>query len=138
MSHVTPEQARELAGAIMVTAKFNEAGHIIVDTLRSLAAQLEAAQSRSVRAEWVPCSERMPDYGAEVLGYFPHSAAVVQTYRVGHCRPSDTHKGMPMPDHWWTRIGDYHMDACTHWQPLPPAPIPSTPDPGQFSPGPTP
>jgi hypothetical protein len=76
-----------------------------VDRLRERLAASEGAG-------WIKCDERLPDPGVMVLGWFPHSSAVVQTSRSSDKRGA----------HWWTHVGDYIPAACTYWQPLPPSP----------------
>lgn len=69
---------------------------------------------------WIRCADRMPPYALAVLGWFPHSHAIVQTH-LGRFHGSVAGGGKG-PDHWWTHAGDYALEACTHWQPLPEPP----------------
>lgn len=65
---------------------------------------------------WIPCSERLPEFGVEVLGFFAFEdfTAIERTERLKHsyCHP------------WGWRFSDVQKesDLVTHWQPLPEPP----------------
>jgi hypothetical protein len=82
----------------------------------------EAKQERT--GQWIPCSERLPEYGVSVLTYDGHCFCVEK--RIPTIRDEE---GEPITGDWWVSDdydeydGDYYPNlrdgACIAWMPLP-------------------
>lgn len=99
MTDITPKELRELAQAIY-DGDFSIGDIDIALSLRSAADQLE-------RQAWIPCSERMPETGVEVLTVFT-------------LEDSKRYRGTDWID---PRFGVWCKYVnTTHWMPIPPLP----------------
>ena len=73
---------------------------------------------------WIPCSERLPEYGVSVLTYDGHCFSVEK--RIPTIRDDE---GEPITGDWWVSddYNEYNSDyypnlrdgACIAWMPLP-------------------
>lgn len=96
--------------------------------VRGLLASPDIRRLPSVQPEqrWIPCSERLPEYGVAVLTYDRHCFCVEK--RIPTIRDDE---GEPITGDWWVSDdydeydGDYYPNlrdgACIAWMPLPTA-----------------
>lgn len=62
--------------------------------------------------DWIPCSERLPDYGVDVLIY-------AGVFDLAIFAPNPMRDG---EDRWFGMEQTYLPKTVTHWQPLPDPP----------------
>ena len=77
-----------------------------------LAKWLEELKQRRDAEQWIPCSERLPETGTDVIVYYPYWYK--SPVQIAHL------KG----DFWESSDGEYDfpVKAVTHWKPLPEPP----------------
>ena len=78
----------------------------------------------AAQTQWIPCSERLPDYGVSVLTWDGYCYCVEK--RIPYIRDED---GEPISSDWWVsdEYNEYESDhypnlrdgACIAWMPLP-------------------
>lgn len=94
--------------------------HEIIDIIESL----PSAQPERKKGEWIPCSERLPEYNVSVLTWDGYAFCIEK--RIPYIRDDD---GFPIEGDYW--VGDEYDDlesdyypnlrdgACIAWMPLP-------------------
>ena len=86
---------------------------------------------KALEQEWIPCSERLPDYGVSVLTWDGYCYCAEK--RIPFIRDED---GEPISSDWWVSDeydecdSDYYPDlrdgACIAWMSLPEPYVPDT------------
>ena len=84
---------------------------LLAAEVRRLRAVIEAGKSMS--GEWIPVSERLPEKGVPVIGWFP---GATQSFE---CALNE-HDGVWCE--WGTGIYLYEDERPTHWMPFPDGP----------------
>ena len=70
-------------------------------------------------SNWIPCSERLPDFGQQVLTFRPNDP--VHIYFVSRVLCI----GQPLVEQWYWHESDdvaYRAEKMTHWHPVPEKP----------------
>lgn len=78
-------------------------------------AELLTLAERGERMRWIPCSERFPEVGQNVLAnrIFTHGITGYQILRFGKLQNTP---------HWFYQDSYLSLNAVTHWMPLPESP----------------